>query len=173
MGNPERRASACGTRSLLVFAAVISFTVAACSGDGLSEDLVAATTLRVADVLETAQVQLDGVSAECTARRLTDAEAVELTVEPMAATLAATLAQAAVECAGSTVIARAALAPLAVGAADRSIECAAENLDQEFVVGLLAANLTSEVDDQPLVELEVATALGLCLSPEELLDQSS
>jgi len=86
--------------------------------------------------------------------------------------LADALAAAIVECAGSDVIARSALASAVDGASEASIECAAKELDPALLRSLLAANMMAEVQTDSLVELDIATALSLCLNPEELLDRS-
>lgn len=143
-----------------------------CSSDQLSDQFVEATTAEVSEVGRAAEVPLDPASAECAARRLTDEQAAELGDGPPDEVLADSLAAAIVECAGSIAVARSALASLVEGASETSIECAAKELDPALVRSLLAANMMAEVQTESLVELDVATALSLCLKPEELLDRS-
>ncbi len=149
-----------------------------CGGEEsrLSEELVAPISVLVAEQASSAGVDLGPADAECAARRLGDDEAVALT-DAMAADLAVDadlatrLAAAILDCVDSDLLARSALAPFTSGVGEASVACTADELDDELLGAMIAANLRGVPMPSAQVELQVATALALCLEPDELLNR--
>lgn len=152
---------------------------AAGCGDGddvLSPDLVETTASMVQERATAASVDLAPVEAACAARQLTDDDSAALTDlshgdEPLTEILADHLATSILQCVDSDLLARSALAPLTTGADDDSIECVAGRLGDRLTQALIAANLRQVPMPAAQVELQVATAFGLCFDPVELLDR--
>ncbi len=150
----------------------------ACAGEAsrLSEELVEPISVLVSEQAKAAGVELTPADAECAARRLRDDEAVALTDAmaadlPADATLATQLATAILDCVDPDLLARSALAPFTVGVGEDSVSCTADELDDELIGAMIAANLQGVPMPSAQVELQVATALALCLEPAELLNR--
>ena len=155
-------------RLLIGFAA--SWLLVGCSSDRLSEELVETTTARIAGHTGAADVQLSVEDVECAARHLDDEEARSMEEEPLGTAAASVLSTAIIDCVGVDALAGSALAPLVESASETSLACATERLG-DGIVDLLADRLTGEDAPRAELELRVATALALCLEPDELLNQ--
>ncbi len=160
-----------------VIAAAGLLFLASCGSqsDRLSEELVDSTRGLVADRAAAASVNLGDADAECVARRLTDEQANALARaidDPgLSVDLAATVARAVLDCVDADRLIRSATASFTEGASEASIDCIASKLNSELTESLIAANLEGVGLPAAQVELELATALGLCLEPDELLDR--
>ncbi len=133
------------------------------------------TQLLVADRAAAASVDLGEADAECVARRLTDEQANALASaidDPgLSSDLSKTLSHAILDCVDADRLIRSASAPFTIGASEASIDCVAGKLNAALTERLIAANLEGIGLPAAHVELELASALGLCLEPEELLDR--
>lgn len=165
----------CGANLLGVALALLLVGSCTSESDRLSEELVPSTTGLVIDRAGAASVDLGDGDAECVARHLTDEQANDLATavdEPgLSAGLAATVSRAVLDCVDPDQLIRSATAAFTVGVSEASVDCVAGKLNRELTEALIAANLEGVGLPAAQVELEVATALGLCLEPDELLDR--
>ena len=162
--------------ALVVLAAMLGPVACSDDADRLSEELVEPISVLVSEQATSAGVELTPVDAECTARRLQDDQAVALTDamaadQPVDATLATQLATAILDCVDPDLLARTALVPFTGGVGEDSVACTVEELDDELIGAMIAANLQGVPMPSAQVELQVATALALCLEPTELLNR--
>ncbi len=173
---PHRDQSS-GCRRLRRLCVVVAVVVTGCSSDTdqLSESLVESTQAMVATRVSAASVDLGPTDAECVARRMTDDEANELAQsidEPgLSSELSMTMARGVLACVDGDELIRSASAPFTAGASEESADCVAGALSAQLTEALIAANLEGVGLPAAQVELELATALGLCLDPNELLDR--
>ncbi len=156
--------------------------LAGCAGDGeLEAELRPDAIAAVRAVAGSTGLSLSEIDAGCAADALGTEQATDLVDQgdAVAPVLVAAVLDEVIECVGPETIARSAIAPQAPGAAEESIECAAERFDEDLLVTLLAgsgAAAPGDGDDRAAddlgvqLELELATVLASCLSPEELLD---
>ncbi|MEZ5228370.1 MAG: hypothetical protein R2710_17365 [Acidimicrobiales bacterium] len=170
-GGAARRGLGIGMAALMLIVPV------GCSSDTdrLSEELVASTSSLVLDRAAAASVDLGESDAECVARRLTDEQANRLARaidDPgLEEDLASTLAGFVLACVDPDQLTRSAIMPFAQGASDESVECITGRLNEDLIESLIEANLLGVGLPAAQVELELATALGLCLEPDELLNR--
>lgn len=152
---------------------ILCWTLSACSSSSLSEELVGPTADLLVSRAEAVELVLSEDDAECAARRLDELEALALEAavgvdQGLPPDVARVAADAIIECAGTQVIARSALAPFIGGASEASQRCAGERLDQALLAELVAGQLADDPLPRAEVELAVVTSVSLCLSPEEL-----
>ncbi len=171
------RGQSSGRRRLRRFCVVAAIVITGCSSDTdqLSENLVESTQAMVATRVSAASVDLGPSDAECVARRMTDDEANELARsidEPgLSSELSMTMARGVLACVDADELIRSASAPFTAGTSEESADCVAGALNAQLTEALIAANLEGVGLPAAQVELELATALGLCLDPNELLDR--
>jgi hypothetical protein len=159
-----------------VLAASVWLIGCSSSTDRLPAALLESTTQLVTDRAAVASVQLAPGGAECVARMLTEAESNELAASAasqsdLSQPLAAKLSDSIFHCVDAQALAVSAVRPFALGAGDDSIRCAAERLSADLVRGLVESDLEGLRVPTAQVELELATALGVCLTPAELLNR--
>ena len=75
-----------------------------------------------------------------------------------------------VECVGSEELMAAEQRALRPDLSDASVECVSQRLDPDVVEQVIDAALRQRPRNGPAVEVELSVALGVCLSPDELLD---
>lgn len=80
------------------------------------------------------------------------------------------LAEALVDCVGADVMIRSGLAAFAGSASLESQACAGEEFDHDLLGSLLSALMAGQGNVSTEVEIEIGLVLGVCLTPEELLD---
>lgn len=119
----------------------------------------------VMDAASMLGISLDTDQADCVVDRL-GAEAARETV---ANDPGPELATPIVNCVGADQIGFIALQPLAPAASEDSIRCAAARLDNEFVTALVARAFDPDQMMPQGLELEVTSALAMCLTPGEVL----
>ncbi len=149
--------------------------LASCGGSDVPQELQAPLADRVTQLAADASVPLDAEQAECVAASVPLDVAERLAAQSARDTVsnddAVTVSEGVIECVGDVVIGRAALISQAGGLRETSLDCAAAELDRMFLVQLVAAEMTGTDTGSAEVELQVATAFGLCMETDELLNR--
>jgi len=150
---------------------VFMIFLAACSGSAqLSESERAQATGRVRALSATADVVLDeeqatSVVAELGADTRRGIEAETPGLGPLLG-----MSEAVVGCIEEDAVAVAVLKPNAGGLREASLQCAAGELDEGFVVRTFAAIMAGEEVPAAEADLRMTTAFALCVTPNELAE---
>jgi hypothetical protein len=143
--------------------------LASCGDGGLSDDLLESTSERVSQLAAEIDLILEPEQADCAARQLADDEAAALIQPELEAKLARTLAESMLECADEVALARTSIGSLSSEVSDQSFACVADSLGDDVMLDLFVDRLGVAQGD--LAELDIQTAIALCLTPDELLDR--
>lgn len=168
-----------GRRLASVLSAVLC-TAAVFSGctddtDRLSEELRGPTIELLADRTAGASLDVTDDGLDCAARRLTDEQANAIAAArdapELSPELAVAVSSAVLDCVDVDVLTRSAVGLFVIGASETSIDCVVGELNAVLTESLVAAGLAGDELPAAQVELELATALGMCLEADELLDR--
>lgn len=165
-------------RRIVVAGAMVTaagLVFAACSGGDsrLSDHLVAPTRAGVAQRSAAASVQLTEADVACVADGVSDDDAQQMLAlgdEPLSPALADRVAKRIMSCGESEALVRSAVEPFVADAPDDEVDCVADRIGDHFTIALIASRLAGSSVPGPFVELELASALGLCLEPDALLE---
>lgn len=158
------------------------FGAACSSGPGLSEQDQALAEEAAALGAGLAGISLSGPDQTCVVDKLSREEANQLISEfelrepgpdrvlSLPVETGDLLAEALVECVGAEAMIRSGLAAFAGSASLDSQTCAGEEFDHDLLGSLLSALMGGQGEISTEVEIEIGLVLGVCLTPEELLD---
>ena len=153
---------------------VIAGLLASCgSSNGLTEDDRAAVAGMIVSAADGAGLVLPTAGVECFAEQVDDDVAATVLITPATdwdPEAGAAVAETLVTCVGAAELMSAELRALRPDLGEPSVACVAERLDAEVVEQVTDAALRQRPRSGPAVEVELGVALGVCLSPEELLD---
>ena len=148
--------------------------LAGCAGtNGLTEESRVAVGDAIVQAADGAGLVIPTAGVACFAEQIPDDPA-DLVVTAAAtdwnAETGAAVAGQLVECVGSEELMAAELRALRPDLSDASVECVSQRLDPDVVEQVIDAALRQRPRNGPAVEVELSVALGVCLSPDELLD---
>lgn len=131
----------------------------------------AATAAVTANALG-AGVSLSEPDQDCVVNELSTTEATGLIgadSEALSSDQSRAMADALISCIGAKTMVRSGLSTFAGDVSPESGECLGESFDQDLFGSLLASQLEGNNQVTTEVEIEISLVLGLCLSPQELL----
>lgn len=161
-----------------IFLVVVTILSAGCTGGpDLNENDLALTAEAVDLSSSRAGIELGESDRRCVVEKLSADEAVQLLDElgesgglrPLPQHLSDSLAKSIVGCVGADDLVRSGLLAFAGQVSEESQICAGETFSRDLLGELVSSTMSGAERNSTEMEIEIALALGQCLTPDELL----